>query len=579
MGMYHIAEEAHFGNLAQLHGAETVIVTLKIIGEDEANPYQSRPALMYLMQGQDVFVLELSKIDVSKALSELFTSPQVTKVFRRAKPAIKQLFHHYQIRTQNVFCCALASQLLAMGNRREKAMLAERVAEIREGFRVVDQMSFDIRAPLNAETFQMAQAEIGLTQKLHHQLAEDLVKAKLKRVSSLEFRTVLPVAAMELRGIYADRQRLNEARQQIETDMDGIQSDLLRELRGPEALPGLEILNLNSPEQVKFALHSRGIMVQDTAESRLRPYVAKFPFIGQLLEYRRLSRLLASVTSQLANFIQPDTGRIHATYHQISSSSGRFACSNPNIQQIPREAFVRSCIRAEQGNCFIVADYSQVELRVAAGLSKDALMLKAYSENGDLHKLTAAITMGKPADQVTKAERQAAKAINFGLIYAMGARGLQQSAQSSYGVAMSLEEAQLFRQRYFENYRGIQKWQKDTEHFGRKNGYVRTAAGRIRSYRDEALRVTELLNTPVQGTAAEGLKSALCIFGDEVERLGLNAAIVAIIHDEIIVEVQADQAEKTKGVLEKAMVDGIAWLVPNVPFTVDAAIADSWADK
>jgi len=579
MAVYHIAKQSNLADVKRLLKAETVAVAVRFSGGSEELPHRSKPMLIQLASAEDTFVLDPGKVDVAKAVAELLESPGVLKVFRRAKKPVKHFLHHYGAATQSVFCCHLACQLLGMGNRVHKREVADRVQPLRDRILEIDQMGIDPRGNLDGDDLQLASEEARLVFRLHERLAPLIAHHKLKRVSSLEFRTVLPVAAMELRGIFADRHRLDEVKTQIEADMATIQAELLGELRGPQSLPGVEVLNLNSPEQVKLALNERGIEVQDTAESRLRPFVKEYPFIGQLLEFRKLSRLHMAVTSQLADFIMPETGRIHATYHQIASPSGRFACTNPNIQQIPREASVRNCIRPEPGNSYVVADYSQVELRVAAGLSKDPLMLKAYGEGGDLHRLTAAITMGKKPDQVTKAERQAAKAINFGLIYAMGPRGLQQSAQNSYGVTMTLEEAKTFRQRYFENYRGIQQWQKGLEKFGRQNGYARTAAGRIRSYTQEKMRITELFNTPVQGTAAEGLKSALCIFWDKSRQAELEAAIVAIIHDEIIVEVRSDQADRAKQILETSMIEGIRWLVPNVPFEVDAVIATSWAEK
>ena len=579
MGLYHIAKPKHAADLKRLHKAEAVAVAIKLAGDSEGFPYRSKPVLIQLASAEDTFVLDPSGLDAGAALAELLESTAVRKVFRRAKGPVKQFLHHYGKATQSIFCCHLACQLLGMGNRLHKKDIAGKVQPIRDRILEIDQSGIDPRGLQDGADLQLAAEEARLVFQLYETIAPLLSQHKLKRVSSLEFRTVLPVAAMELRGIYADQQRLNEVKAQIEAEMAAIQSELLKELRGPQSLPGVEVLNLNSPEQVRQALNERGIEVQDTAESRLRPFAAEYPFIGQLLEFRRMSRLHMAVTSQLAEFIMPETGRIHATYHQIASPSGRFACTNPNIQQIPRERSVRGCLCPEPGNIYVIADYSQVELRVAAGLSKDPLMLKAYGEGGDLHRLTAAITMGKAPEKVTKGERQAAKAINFGLIYAMGPKGLQQSAQNSYGVTMSLEEAKTFRQRYFENYRGIQQWQQGLEKFGRQNEYVRTAAGRIRAYAGEKMRITELFNTPVQGTAAEGLKSALCIFWDKSRDAELEASIVAIIHDEIIVEVRRDQAERAKQILESSMIEGIQWLVPNVAFEVDAAIASSWAEK
>jgi DNA polymerase I-like protein with 3'-5' exonuclease and polymerase domains len=384
---------------------------------------------------------------------------------------------------------------------------------------------------------------------------------------------------MELYGIGVNREGLQQVAENLHADLGVLSAEVSARLPGEDSLFETQSVNLHSPDQVLTALKKLGLEIRDTSESSIRAYIDRYPFLQKLLEFRHTERLRTTVERQLLGHLHPKTGRIHATYHQIASSSGRYACADPNMQNVPRESFIRQHVVPKPGYAFIIADYSQVELRVAAGLSKDPIMCKAYAEGNDLHRLTAALTQEKYVEQVTPDERQAAKAINFGLIYAMGARGLQQSAKASYGVEMGLEQAETFRKRFFENYHGLATWQHNMSVEGKRLGYVRTAAGRIRSYRGEEIMVTELLNTPVQGTAAEGLKSAMCIFSDQVYDRQLDAHIVAIIHDEIIVEVVQDQAEAVKELLEDSMVKGIAWLVPNVTFVADAAIAESWAEK
>jgi DNA polymerase I-like protein with 3'-5' exonuclease and polymerase domains len=430
-------------------------------------------------------------------------------------------------------------------------------------------------------------------------MAEKLKTLKLGRVSQLEFRTILPVALMEWKGLRVDASRWEALRPALQAEAQQLSERLLARLRRRGDLPGMNTLNLQSPEQVLEALQDLGLALTGTSEAQLRACAAGLPtgepggepgaeptaepsgrqIVEDLLAYRHLAKLLGSTMQQVVQAILPETGRVHSSYHQIASASGRFACSEPNIQQVPREKKIRACFRPAEGYAFLIADYSQVELRVAAGLSGDATMLEAYRHGQDLHRLTAAITTNVAPEEVSKEARQAAKAINFGLIYAMGPQGLMQSARSSYGVEMTLEQATLFRNRFFQNYTGIRRWQEELERTGRKNRYIRTAAGRIRSYEGEEIRVTELFNVPVQGTAAEGLKSALCLFLDRVRTARLDAHVVAIIHDEIVVEVRQDQAEEALEILRTSMVEGIQWLVPGVPFAVDGLRCESWGDK
>lgn len=541
-------------------------------------PYDSRPTRLTIAAEAQTFVFHLDRCNPAPLLKPILEDGDRTKIFHGAKTAVKHFLYHWSAQTRNPFCLYLAGKLLAMGLRTSgygPNALSERFLSRHTGF-----AEAALVQPGSGDFGIEACVEIArLYRDIYDAMQVEINRHKLKKVTQLENRTVLPVAALELKGLYADRAGLEALAQTYRDEMRTLEEKLEGELQGPDALPGMGGINLNSPDQVKNALAERGIEVKDTAESTLARLAEEHPFLFDFLRYRHLGKILGSTLESLISHIHPKTGRIHSVYHQIASSSGRFACSDPNIQQVPRDPKVRRCLRAQPGYRFIVADYSQVELRVAAGFAKDPIMLKAYREGRDLHKLTAAITMGKSEEEVEKGERQAAKAINFGLIYAMGARGLQASAKSSYGVEMDMNQAELFRRRYFENYSGIRDWQQNLERQTRRLGYVRTAAGRIRSYQGVEMRVTEVYNIPVQGTAAEGLKSAMFIFYDRILEAGYDAAVVATIHDEIIVEVKQGQEDEVKTILEKAMVDGIAWLVPGVPFEAEAAIGDSWAVK
>jgi DNA polymerase-1 len=171
-----------------------------------------------------------------------------------------------------------------------------------------------------------------------------------------------------------------------------------------------DTLNPNSPQQVLTALVASGIPVQSTSQKELIPWAKQYPVIQALLDYRHLSKILATFADNLVNQIHPKTGRLHPTYYQIGAKSGRFSCRHPPLQTIPRDAAVRNCFVAEVGYQVIKADYSQIELRIVARLSGDARMNKAYRQGADLHRLTASLVTGKPLSQVTEEDRRLAKA-------------------------------------------------------------------------------------------------------------------------------------------------------------------------
>ncbi|MCB1041853.1 MAG: bifunctional 3'-5' exonuclease/DNA polymerase [Acidobacteria bacterium] len=580
MSLSVLTRPEHLEALAGLVGEPAIALDIETAGADGLNPYQSRIRLIQLATPSDVFVVDCDAVDPFPFLKPILTDPTVTKVIHNAKFDLKHIYHHTHIEVKPVFCTYLASQLLAMGDR-EKRHSLEAVA-LRYLDLVLDKhlQTSDWSGLLHDDQIEYAARDVSSLMQLYPILDSELRQNKLRRVSQLEFRTVMPVAAMELKGMRLDMDRWQTLETKLTHSADELESQIYRYLRRSDDLPGINTLNLNAPDQVREALLELGIDVPGTSENHLKRHLGDHPVIKMLLDYRHLTRILSSTVRHAQNAIEPATGRVHPSYHQIASASGRFACSEPNIQQVPREKEVRAAFIPDDGYAFVIADYSQVELRVAAGLAKDPIMLKAYEAGEDLHRLTAALTMDKPKQDVSKNERQAAKAINFGLIYAMGPNGLMQSAANSYGVEMTLEQATTFRDRYFNHYAGIKRWQEQLAEIGKRQRYVRTCAGRIRQYKQrDDIRVTELFNIPVQGTAAEGLKSAMCLFWDRVQEAGLDAAIIAIIHDEIIVEVVTGQAQQACDLLKQCMVEGISWLVPNVVFDVDAHIGTSWADK
>ncbi|MCB9397346.1 MAG: bifunctional 3'-5' exonuclease/DNA polymerase [Acidobacteria bacterium] len=577
--MHFLTQPHHLTALEPLKNAAMVALDIETAGPNGLIPQQSRIRLLQLATEDGTFVFDMDKVQPPEWVWEILESPSVLKVLHNAKFDLKHIYHHTGRVVAPVFCTFLASQLLALGNSDQRHSLAATVKRYLNVVLDKSQQVSDWSGELSEEQVLYAASDVEILLKLQPILAERLKRLKLGRVSQLEFRTVMPVAIMEWRGVRVDLEKWQKQSAIWQAKRDELERQLLTQLRLPDDLPGMNTLNLNAPEQVLSALRAIGVDLQGTSESQLKQWENQFPVISDLLAYRHLNRILTATMQQIAQCVLPETGRVHSSYFQIASASGRFACSEPNIQQVPREKEIRSCFVPEPGNCFIIADYSQVELRVAAGLAHDRTMLEAYRNGWDLHRLTAALSMNKNIDEVSASERQAAKAINFGLIYAMGPNGLMQSARNSYGVDMSLDQATTFRHRFFQNYAGIRNWQEELERQGRKNRFVRTAAGRIRSYEGEEIRVTELFNIPVQGTAAEGLKSALCLFWDKTRELPFEAHIVAIIHDEIIVEVAESKAQACLELLKSCMIQGIQWLVPNVPFAVDAHIGQSWADK
>ena len=409
-------------------------------------------------------------------------------------------------------------------------------------------------------------------------LASELRRNGLMDVAEIEFGCVKATAQMEYRGIWLDPVKWDRLHEQMQKELEAAKEKLYEFSGRPIAQLTLwgeeESLNINfsSNAYVLSLLQKNGIRVKSTGKRELYPYL-DHPLVQALAEYRRCSKLISSFLLPLKGMRHPVTGRLHPHYGQLSAYSGRMSCWNPNIQQIPRESAFRECFAAPPGRMLLIADYSQIELRVAAQISRDQRMLAAYQKSEDLHALTASILTGKPVTQITKEERQAAKPVNFGLIFGMGPRGLKESARLTYGVEMTLEQAGEFSRRFFAAYGGIEQWHAWMKSHPEREG--RTLTGR-RFYYSAAAPLPEVSNFPVQGTAADIVKLALALL---TERLEQKIWIVAVIHDEIILECPEEEAGAAAILLKEAMEEAANRILPLVPASVEVKVAASWAGK
>ncbi|KAF8818023.1 putative helicase, partial [Cardiosporidium cionae] len=266
-------------------------------------------------------------------------------------------------------------------------------------------------------------------------------------------------------------------------------------------------------------------------------------------------------------------GRIHPNFNQYGAESGRFSCDNPNLQQIPRDPRFRSCFIPSPHHKFIIADFSQIELRVAAELANDETMISAYNQKEDLHRLTASLVTGKPLSSIQSADRQLAKAVNFGLIYGMSIWKFREYAENYYGVKLSMKEASLFYSNFFKHYKGIYAWHDAAK--TRRPLETRTQSNR-RVLLDRS-SFTKVLNYPVQGTSADITKESLANLPAALS--SLNARIVMCVHDEIIIEAPENEAEESKKILIREMESAGNKFLKRVPCIADAVIGDNWAVK
>lgn len=397
------------------------------------------------------------------------------------------------------------------------------------------------------------------------------------------FRQALPVIGQQmLDGVPLNVAALQAMTEDWQGQLDPLQAQLRAEMKlnpdsAVQVVKWLE-QHLHPTQLVSWPRTDKGQLKTD-AET-LSTVTTDHPLLQSLLEYKGLRKNLSTYGKGYLDKVNPVTGRLHPQYRIAGAASGRFSCSQPNLQNPPRDPVFRALFAPAPGYQLVVADYSQIELRIAALLAPDAVMLNAYQVGADIHKLTAAAISGKSLDQVTKQDRQMAKAVNFGLIYGMGATTLAQYASTSYGVSMTLSDAQAARTTFFTTYPGIARWHSVTQARLYRDTVVSTQGGLRRDLRHGGrdARLTEALNTPDQGSGAECLIEALNALPSALR--GLDARLVLHVHDEIVLEVAAADVDRAKVALVKAMEYGFNVLFPNaaMPGLVEAHAGPNWHD-
>ncbi|HTK25299.1 MAG TPA: DNA polymerase [Pyrinomonadaceae bacterium] len=556
----------------------------------ELDPYKGELRLVQLSNGKNTYVIDVrpfsengdSRSNANLApLRDLLSSERPVKAAHNAKFDSKWVRHHLGCEIGGIYDTYLASQLIAAGESDRRHGLAD-VSQFFLGTELdkTEQVSDWSAAELSPSQTEYAARDAAIMVSLREKLHERITNDNLNEVAQIEFDCVMPIAEMELNGFYLDesrwREQLGKVRVAQEKVADELQ-DMLSAGVAQATLFGRAEINLDSQSQVTDALVNLGVPVPDTTRAwQLQPLAEKYPVVGKLLEYRAVQKSMTSFGENILEFIEPKTGRIHADFRQIGAPTGRFSCSNPNLQQIPHEEAYRRCFRAADGKKLVIADYSQIELRILADFSDDKNFINAFVSGEDFHTTTASQVFGVNPEDVSPDQRSFAKRLNFGIVYGVGA--------SRFGLmtGLSQSEAENTMRKYFGTFVDLRSYLYKAGEDVLKNRTARTASGRTLRLRfDETDRqqVSSArrygVNMPIQGTSADILKLALRLLHDSIR--GTSAKLVNIVHDEIIVECDAAEAEATADRLEKAMCAAGERYVKKVPVKVDAKIADEWA--
>lgn len=493
-----------------------------------------------------------------------------------------QFFMQMGVKTMNIGCTYLVAKLLFHASYPTDEGLSASLQALTEQMFKVDMnkamQRSDWSVPeLTFEQIEYASLDAICVLKLAEKLSPGIEKLGLTRIYKLSKAAQHPIARMQLNGILLDVERHREKISEWRTALYAAKKNLLS-ITGLEEITGHKLsgwLDTNLPPNVRRVW-------PETESGKLSTDAHTFadfsflPIVAPFAEYQRLEKLTSTYGNRLIDQINPATGRLHAQYKICGARTGRLSSSSPNLQNLPRDNDIRRNFVAVSGNTFLCADYSQVELRVAAELSRDKSMLEAYRNGIDLHALTASKVSHKSLSEVTKSDRQFAKAINFGFLFGLGARKFSHYAKKSYKVEVTEDEAAEAVSVFRETYAGYREWQIEQATRAHETLTCRTPCGKLRKLPHDNTYGNSM-NHPVQGGAAEIMLYALVRLDRQLGPSSITK-IVNCVHDEILLECSPEDKEGCSYILEDCMTQAFLDVFPDgiTRSLVETKSGNSW---
>ena len=545
------------------------------------DPFTSRVRLLQFATPERVWIVDCFAFEALEhpGLRAVLEAERPVKVVHNAKFDARMLDRHASgVRMRGIFDSYLASQVVSAGASGVSHSLKSAVERYLKVEVDKSKQLSDWSGELSESQLAYAAEDARLMLPLRERLVEQIRKLGLVEVSKLEFDCAPSVARMENAGIFIDRTRWEALCETVDRAHKLLKQDLMRLFASAMeqmTLFGEVEINLDSPVQIQQALHRLGIPVEGTRAFQLQPFAREHEVVGKLLEYRGVAKQMTSYGRAMLEHIHPVTGRIHPSFIQIGAPSGRFACMDPSVQQIPNSPEYRDCVRAPEGRRLVIADYSQIELRILADWSQDTALLKAFQSGEDLHRVTASQMFNVPLEEVSKKQRSAAKSLNFGLLYGMGAQGLANRIETT-----TVEAEQLMR-KYFAAYRGVERWLRESGERAVREREARTRSGRLVRFdfdendRGQVAGIVRLgKNVPVQGSSADIIKRAMTLLDEAL--VEIDARLVNSVHDELVVECAADVADEARERVEHCMEAAGREYIKSIPVVVESVVAESW---
>ena len=527
---------------------------------------------------------QLDKEQVFKQLRPILENPKLLKVGQNLKYDF-QILKKYAIHLQGMaFDTMLESYVLdstakhdmdsmAKKHLQHKTITFEEVAGKGKKQLTFNQIDLEQATPYAAE-------DADITLQLHQKLYPQLSASLLSVFTDIEMLLVPVLASMEMHGVKIDTNPLYAQSLELSAQLKKLETEVY-DIAG-------KTFNLNSPKQLQILLFEELKLPvlkktpkgePSTAVDVLEELAADYPLPNLILQHRSLSKLKSTYTDALPKQINLHTGRVHTSYHQAVTATGRLSSTDPNLQNIPirtpegrriRQAFI-----APEGYVLLAADYSQIELRIMAHLSEDEKLLTAFANHQDIHQATAAEVFQTEITQVTSEQRRKAKAVNFGLIYGMQAFGLAKQ------LGIERKEAQTYIDTYFERYPHVKAFMEATRELARQQGYVETVFGRrlyvpeihSKNYQRRQYAERSAINAPMQGTAADIIKLAMIKVSQWIQTCPVDIKMILQVHDELVFEVSETYVAEAQTQIEAAMTRAAQL---KVPLVVDIGVGANW---
>lgn len=593
----YITERSHYDTvIKELENVNVVSVDTETTGFD---PHTCSLLLFQISTPDKSYIIDTRALDLKTLpeIKDILEDQKKIKLLQNAKFDYKFIKKHTGIEMYNIYDTMLAEGVLTAGLSGKMSSLKT----LTKDYLGLDmdkniRKSFIGLKDINFSEEQLKYAAID-TFVLFPIFDAQIPKLRVRGVidtAKTEFAVTKVIGEMELRGVYIDRGKWSNIIKNLKVRRDELTQEFYDEISGLYQYNSLDLfgntappININSNVQLLELFNKRvGLNLPSTGDPILE--TVNHPIVKTLREYRKYEKLISAFGESLLDKINPVTKRIHPQFNQMGAATGRFSCNNPNLQQIPRnqpEAPFRECFNPAEGYKFVISDYSSMEMRILADLSGDEKFITAIKNGYDLHSYTAALMFGLEYTEDFKKKhpdlRQAAKAINFGLMYGMGPGRL--AAQ----INVTPELGKEYMEKYFSSYPSVRDFLKKVASEAVRNGYSATPGGRKRWYKmpDKSDPDYKKLigsierqakNHPIQGTNADAMKFALVSLYERLKREKIDAYILLSVHDEIVTECNADFAEEFKDILSEEMVKAAEVFVKKVPIASDPFVGDVW---